>query len=75
MNTYLIPWYDDNKCDILKMSANSYENCQDKIIEYYSNKFDDDELAGFTEYDEFLCELERVHHIYLGDIHEIEEYE
>lgn len=75
MNTYLIPWYTESKCDILKISANSFENCEEKLVEYYANKFDDDDLAGFDDYDEFLNDLWERFNLYLGDIHEIEEYE
>ena len=76
MNIYLIPYYEESlHCDILNIHANSIEECQDKIIEYYANKFDNDKLAGYSDYEEFLYELDNIYHIYLGDIHEIEEYE
>lgn len=76
MNTYLIPYVEEvPKCDILCIHANSVEECQDKIIEHYADRFDDDILAGYSDYEEFLSELDNVYHIYLGDIHELEEYE
>lgn len=77
MNTYLIPYYSDydSKCDILTIHANSMEECQDKLIEHYTNKFDDDELADCPDYEEFLVALYDSHSVYLGEIHEIEEYE
>lgn len=76
MNTYLVPYYNDSpNCDILTIHANSIEECQDKIIEYYADKLDSDEIAGFTDYDEFLVYMEPNKGIYIGEIHELEEYE
>lgn len=75
MNTYLIPWNDPEECDILKISANNYEDCQTKVMNYYIKKFDSDELADCADYDEFLQLLWDNHDTYLGPIHEIEEYE
>lgn len=75
MNTYLIPWNDPEECDILKISANDYKACQTKVMNYYVKKFDSDELADCTDYDEFLQLLWDNHDTYLGPIHEIEEYE
>lgn len=75
MNTYLIPWYDESSCDILKITSSSIEGCKEKVMEYYANKFDDDDLAGFDDYEEFLDDVWERFNLYLGDIHEIEEYE
>ena len=36
MNTYLIPWSNSGECDILKITANSYEDCVDKVIKHYA---------------------------------------
>jgi hypothetical protein len=75
MNVYLIPFYDDSGCDILKITACSLESCKAKIIEHYANSLDDDELAGIEEYDEFLDTIYDKYELYIGEIHEIEEYE
>ena len=75
MNTYLIPWNDQEECDILKISANNYEACQTKIMNYYVKKFDSDALAECTDYEEFMQLIYDNHGIFLGSIHEIEEYE
>ena len=75
MNTYLIPWSNPEECDILKITANSYEDCVDKVIEHYAEEFDSDALAEYTDYEEFSQLLLDNHGIFLGSIHEIEEYE
>ena len=75
MNTYLIPWSNSGECDILKITANSYEDCIDKVIEHYAEEFDSDALAECMDYDEFLQLMWDNHDIFLGNIHEIEEYE
>lgn len=75
MNTYLIPWSDSGECDILKITANSYEDCIDKVIEHYTEEFDSDALAECMDYDEFSQLMWDNHDIFLGNIHEIEEYE
>lgn len=75
MNTYLIPWASDCECDILKINANSYAEAQEKVINYYANHFDSDELAGFDNFDEFSQELYDRFDTFIGVVHEIEEYE
>ena len=75
MNTYLIPWSNPEECDILKITANSYEDCVDKVIEHYAEEFDSDTLAECTYYKEFMQLVYDNHGIFLGSIHEIEEYE
>lgn len=54
MNTYLIPWSDPSECDILKITANSYEDCVTKVIKHYAEEFDSDVLAGCMDYEEFM---------------------
>ena len=75
MNTYLIPWSNPEECDILKITANSYEDCVDKVIEHYAEEFDSDAFAECTDYEEFMRLIYDNHGIFLGNIHEIEEYE
>ena len=75
MNTYLIPWNNPEECDILKITASSYEDCVDKVIEHYAEEFDSDTLAECTDYGEFMQLIYDNHGIFLGSIHEIEEYE
>lgn len=75
MNTYLIPWSDPSECDILKITANSYEDCVTKVIKHYAEEFDSDVLAGCMDYEEFMQLIYDNHDIFLGSIHEIEEYE
>lgn len=73
MNVYLIPFSTESGCDILKITACSLESCKVKIIEHYADKFDD--LADIEDYDEFLDTIYDRYEIYIGEIHEIEEYE
>ena len=75
MNTYLIPRSDPGECDILKITANIYEDCVAKVIKHYAEEFDSDALAGCMDYDEFMQLMWDNHDIFLGSIHEIEEYE
>ena len=60
MNTYLIPWNDQEECDILKISANNYEACQTKVMNYYVKKFDSDELAGCDNYNDFSFDFYQI---------------
>lgn len=75
MNIYLIPWSNQEECDILKITASSYEDCVDKVIEHYAEEFDSDALAECADYEEFMRLIYNNHGIFLGSIHEIEEYE
>ena len=75
MNTYLIPWSNSGECDILKITANSYEDCVDKVSRRFIEKIDSDDLAECTDYEEFMQLVYDNHGIFLGSIHEIEEYE
>lgn len=74
MNTYLIPYSNGVDVDILKMTANSFDAVKEKIQNYYISKFDSDELADAADYEDFIDRLDD-YGIYLGDIHELEEYE
>lgn len=75
MNIYLIPWSNPEECDILKITASSYEDCVDKVIEHYAEEFDSDTLAECADYEEFMQLIYDNYGIFLGSIHEIEEYE
>lgn len=74
MNVYLIPFYDDAGCDILKITACSLEACKDKIMGHYADEFDDDDIAA-DDYEEFLNDLYERFGVYLGEIHEIDEFD
>lgn len=71
MNTYLIPIYDDNipDCIINKYIARSFEDCKDKIMSDYSNKYDLD----FNDWDDFCYKIWEENNIFIGDIKDIEE--
>lgn len=72
MNIYLYPWHTDLVCDISKVVARSYEECEDKIKRIYLDKYDD--LDDLLEYDDFCEDLACKHGIYLGSVFEINEF-
>ena len=76
MNTYLIPFYTDFVCDILKVNANSYSDCEQKLISKYINKYeDDDEIADIENFDDFIAYLGDTYGVYIGNIRELDEFE
>jgi len=75
MNTYLIPYSDDIQCDIYKIVANSWEDCQQKIMDKYINRLEDDNLANIDDFEEFCDCLYNDYNIIIGNIHEIEDFE
>ena len=40
MNTYLVPFDDNSEIDIFKVTALSWEECLQKIMDKYINKFE-----------------------------------
>lgn len=69
MNKYLIPVCDipHSKVYILRIYANSYNQCQEKIMERYCR------YSTKTDYNEFIKELDKKD-ILIGDISDIEEF-
>ena len=75
MNTYLIPYAWDSGCNILKIVARSYAECEQKIMNRYVRQFeDDDDIADIDDYDRFCAYLCDSYDIVIGEIHELEEY-
>ena len=75
MNTYLVPFVDGNDCDIFKVTANSWADCEQKIMNRYIRKYEDDEnIADFDYFDTFCDYLEGTYGINIGTIHELDEY-
>ena len=50
MNTYLVPFDDDDTCDIFKVYANNWNDCENKIMTRYVNLLDSDELADIDDF-------------------------
>lgn len=75
MNTYLVPFSDDETCDIFKVYANSWEACEAKIMSKYITKFDADDLAVIDDFESFCNHLYETYNVYIGVIHEIEDFE
>lgn len=75
MNTYLIPYSSDSNCDIFKITACSYEECTQKIMNRFIRQYeDDDDIADIDNYDKFCEYLLDSYDVMIGEIHELEEY-
>jgi len=72
MNTYLYPYFNRENCSIKKIMARNFEECQDKIMEYFINHFN--HLDDTMDFDDFVCDLYEKHDIIIGDIFEINEF-
>lgn len=71
MNKYIIPICNliSSEIKIKKISARSILDCQDKIIEYFSEKFDE----NFNDdYKEFVNKINEQYDYAIGDIIDIE---
>lgn len=75
MNTYLVPFDDNDICDIFKVYANDWKDCEDKVMDRYINLLDSDELAGIDNFYHFCTYLYDNYNIFIGKIHEIEDFE
>lgn len=75
MNTYLVPFDNNGEIDIFKVTASSWEECLQKIMDKYTNKFDDDTLASISDFDDFCDYLYKTYDVNIGYIHEIEDFE
>lgn len=75
MNTYLVPFTNNTTCDIFKIYANSWNDCENKIMEKYVNKFDSDELADIDSFEIFCNKLDEIYGVFIGNIHELEDFE
>ena len=53
MNTYLVPFDDNDTCDIFKVYANNWNDCKNKIMTRYVNLLDSDELADIDDFNYF----------------------
>lgn len=76
MNTYLIPYAcTESHCDIFKIVARSYAECEQKIMSRFVRQYeDDDNIAGIDDYDRFCDYLWDTYDIMIGNIHELDEY-
>lgn len=71
MNTYLVPIYNDVKFNnkIQKYIATSIEECQEKIMLYYSDIYD----KSWFNWEDFCVDLWNEHGIFIGEIKDVEE--
>lgn len=73
MNQYLYPWHDlEGNNQIGYAFAKSFNDCKEKIIEYYVEKYE--ELDDTLEYEDFLEQLGETYGVYIGDIYDITEF-
>ena len=42
MNTYIIPYFDGNKCDVYSVIANNLKTAESKVVKYFVNRYDVD---------------------------------
>lgn len=75
MNTYLVPFDDNDTCNIFKVYANDWNDCESKVMDRYINLLDSDELADIDDFDKFCNYLYDNYNIFIGTIHEIEDLE
>lgn len=70
MNKYIIPVCDLVEANIWlnKYSARSISECQDKIMQEFSDKYDED----FIDYRKFLDVMDKKYNIAIGEIIDIE---
>ena len=75
MNTYLVPFVDDIDCDIFKVTADSWEDCKQKIMNRYIRIYEDDEnIADFDNFEDFCNYIMDIYDTVIGTIHELDEY-
>lgn len=72
MNTYLYPYFNVENCSIKKVMARNFEECQNKIMDYFINNFSN--LDDTMDFDDFVYDLYEKHDIFIGDIFEINEF-
>lgn len=72
MNTYLYAYCDGQQCDIEKVVARNYEDCQNKIMSIYLNQCED--IDDTLSFDEFCDDLYYKYDILIGPIKEINEF-
>lgn len=72
MNTYLVPIADTEEFDtwIVKISAPSLEDCEDKLMEYLCDMYKN--LPTSIHYTDFIEECDK-QNICIGEIQDIEE--
>nr|DAX08871.1 MAG TPA: hypothetical protein [Bacteriophage sp.] len=72
MNTYLYPYFNGENCSIKKVMARNFEECQNKIMEYFIDRFNN--LDDTMNFDDFIYDLYEKYDIFIGDIFEINEF-
>lgn len=74
MNTYLYARYFNGEVEIKKVVAKGYNECLDKITQYYIDNFDNLDDTAYTNFEDFCDLLAESYDIIIGDIYEINEF-
>ena len=73
MNTYLYAYYTPKGgAKIKKMMARSFNDLEDKLTQHYIDCYDD--LDANLSFDELITTLAENYDIFIGEIHEIDEF-
>ena len=72
MNTYIIPYWDEETCDICKVCARSLEAAQNKFAKHFVSRYGID-IDYLDDYEDIVKILQE-YNIYLGPIYDSEEF-
>lgn len=72
MNTYIIPYWDGETCDIYKVCARNLETAQSKVAKYFVNRYGID-IDYLDDYENIVKILQE-YNIYLGPIYDSDEF-
>lgn len=72
MNTYIIPYWDEENCDICKVCARNLEAAQSKFAKHFVSRYGID-IDYLDDYENIVKILQE-YNIYLGPIYDSEEF-
>ena len=77
MNIYLVPIYDAEEVspEILSFKAKSLSSAEDKVVNYFQNKYDFEGFLGGEDWEDFCMYCGDQLGIVIGDLYDIEEFE
>lgn len=77
MNIYLLPVYDadEGSLEILSFKAKDLSSSEDKVVDYFQNKYNFEGFVGGTDWDDFCNYVTDQLNIVVGDLYDIEEFE
>ena len=73
MNTYIIPYFDGNKCDVHSVIANNLKTAESKVVKYFINRY----ALAINYLDEDLKDIVsdlQEQDIYLGPLYDKDEF-